>query len=128
MVGGNHDAVLNVRRLPARINADQTAMLLGFSADDLTILMRVGHLQPLGRPAPNAPKYFSSLEVLKLAEDRVWLDKGTRMLGSYWKKKRERKSGTGLASAAAGSRSIRSGFGLETPSTKSSTKPSLTEH
>ena len=37
--------------------------------DDLTV-----KLEPLGDPAPNAPKWFAALEVIGLAADRDWLN------------------------------------------------------
>jgi hypothetical protein len=80
------------KNIPARISVEKTATLLGFSADDLTILMAAGHLEPLGRPAPNAPKYFSAIEIMSLGADRAWLDKAPTTVSQYWRKKRQRKS------------------------------------
>lgn len=53
--------------------------------------MAARHLEPLGKPAPNAPKYFSAIEIMSLAADRAWLDKATRIVSQYWLKKRQRK-------------------------------------
>ena len=96
------------RNIPARINAEKTATLLGFSADDLTVLMAAGHLQPLGKPAPNAPKYFHAIEIMSLAADRAWLDKATKIISQYWLKKRQRqkddqsRASVGHSSGSAG--------------------------
>jgi hypothetical protein len=79
------------KNIPARINIEKTATLLGFSGDDLTVLMAAGHLEPLGKPAPNAPKYFHAIEIMSLAADRAWLDKATKIVSQYWLKKRQRK-------------------------------------
>ena len=43
----------------------------------------------LGRPAPNAHKYFSAVEIESLARDRDWLDKATRVLGRHVREKNQ---------------------------------------
>ena len=78
------------RNLPARLDVATTAKLLGFAELDIQILMSSGKLNPLGDPAPNAPKWFSAVAVLRLAIDEDWLHKATRDLAKYWKHKRER--------------------------------------
>jgi hypothetical protein len=81
------------RNLPARLDASATARLLGFAEHDIQVLMRVGKLVALGDPAPNAPKWFAAIEVIRLAADRDWLNKATREVAKYWRHKRERQSG-----------------------------------
>jgi hypothetical protein len=81
--------VFSMRRLPARLGAEETAALLGFQLHDLPILMRAKLLRPLGKPAPNAPKFFATVEVLKAAEDWDWLDKATKTIASCRKEYRE---------------------------------------
>jgi hypothetical protein len=61
------------RELPARLDVAQTAKLLGFAAHDIQILMGTGKLVPLGDPAPNAPKWFAAVLILRLAADEEWL-------------------------------------------------------
>ena len=80
------------RNLPARLDVAATAKLLGFAEHDIQILMAVGKLDPLGDPAPNAPKWFAAVEVIRLAADREWLSKATREVSKYWRHKRERQS------------------------------------
>jgi len=80
------------RNLPARLDVGATAKLLGFAEHDVQILMRVGKLVPLGDPAPNAPKWFAAVEVIRLAADRDWLSKATREVAKYWRHKRERQA------------------------------------
>ena len=65
-------------RLPARLTPEETALLLAFPQGHLAILTRLGLLRPLGRPPRNGHKWFSSAEILKLSQDREWLDKATR--------------------------------------------------
>lgn len=76
--------------LPARLDVTETAKLLGFAVHDMQILMAVGKLTPLGDPAPNAPKWFAAVEMIRLAADQDWLHKATKEVSKYWRHKRER--------------------------------------
>ena len=77
--------------LAARLDVVTTAKLLGFAEHDIQILMAAGKLKPLGDPAPNAPKWFAAIEVIRLAADREWLNKATREVSKHWRHKRERR-------------------------------------
>jgi hypothetical protein len=79
--------------VPARLSVAETSKLLGFSEHDIQILMAVGKLTPLGDPAPNAPKWFAAIEMVRLAADQDWLHKATREIAKYWRRKRERRRG-----------------------------------
>jgi len=92
------------RNLPARLDAAATAKLLGFSEHDVQILMASGKLEALGDPAPNAPKWFAAIEIIRLATDRDWLNKATREVSKYWRQKREKRAkshSTGLSERVA---------------------------
>jgi hypothetical protein len=78
------------RDLPARLDVVATAKLLGFAEHDIQILMATRRLKPLGDPAPNAPKWFAAVEVIRLAADCDWLHKSTKEISKYWRNKRER--------------------------------------
>lgn len=78
------------RDLPARLDVAATAKLLGFADHDIAILMSEGKLVPLGDPAPNAPKWFSAIEITTLSIDSNWLSKATKDIAKYWKRKRKR--------------------------------------
>ena len=80
------------RGLPARIDVATTAKLLGFTDSDMQILMTVGKLTPLGDPAPNAPKWFAAVEMIRLATDQEWLHKATKEVAKFWRCKRERQT------------------------------------
>src|SRR5437879_2170743 len=82
--------LLNSYRLPARLDVDQVAALLGFAQHDMQILMREKLLQPLGKSAPNAPKRFAACTIEQLRLDIEWLNRATRTVCTYWKNKRER--------------------------------------
>jgi hypothetical protein len=82
-------AVLNCRRLPARLNSAEAALLLGVQEHDIAILIAAKLIAPLGKPAQNAPKYFAATEVLARAEDRDWLSKATSALAKHWLRKNQ---------------------------------------
>lgn len=84
-------AFLNCRRLPARLNTSETALLLGFQEHDIAVLVGAGLLVPLGKPAPNAPKYFAMVQILAFAENVEWLTKATRTIGKRWREKNNRR-------------------------------------
>jgi hypothetical protein len=87
-------ALLNCRRLPGRLSTGETAVLLGFQEHDITPLIAAKLLAPLGKPAPNAPKYFATVDVLAIAQDRDWLSQATRALARHWRVKNSRKRST----------------------------------
>ena len=70
----------------------QLALSYRKGADDIQVLMSVGKLTPLGDPAPNAPKWFAAVEIIRLVADQDWLHKATKEISKYWKSKRERHS------------------------------------
>ena len=79
------------RDLPARLDVMATSKLLGFTENDILVLMAVGKLTPLGDPAPNAPKWFGAVEMIRLAADQDWLHKATKEISKYWRIKREHR-------------------------------------
>lgn len=79
------------RDLPGRLGAAQVADLLHCTTDDIAILASAGKMKALGRPKPNAVKYFSAVEVCTLIADRDWLDEMTRTIALYWRRKNENR-------------------------------------
>jgi hypothetical protein len=84
-------ALLNCRRLPARLNTSEAALLLGFQEHDIAPLVAAKLLKPLGKPMPNAPKYFAAVEVVERASDLPWLAEATKALAKHWQRKNQRK-------------------------------------
>ena len=84
-------AMWAARNLPARLDVVATVRLLGFAEHDIQTLMNVGKLTPLGDPAPNAPKWFAAVEMIKLAVDKDWLHKATKEISKHWRQKRVRR-------------------------------------
>jgi hypothetical protein len=90
-------ACLNLRRLPARLNVEETAAILGLQVHDIPVLIRAHQLKPLSKPAPNAHKYFAAGEVEELSANPAWLSKATAELASYWQNKNVQKTKPDLA-------------------------------
>ncbi len=65
--------------LPAHLNVEQTAAVLGFQPHDIPSLVSEGLLTPLGRTkkGKNTTKYFSMVEVLERRADPRWLSRAT---------------------------------------------------
>ena len=72
--------------LPARLLAAQVAKLLNCTTEDIAILVSAGKLRALGKPKPNAVKYFSSIELFTLLADREWLDDATKTIIQFWRR------------------------------------------
>jgi hypothetical protein len=83
-------ALLNCRRLPARLNTSETALLLGFQEHDIAPLVAAKLLAPLGKPAPNAPKYFAAVEIVARAANSEWLSSATKAIAKHWQRKNQR--------------------------------------
>ena len=81
------------RGLRARRLAVQVTKQLNCSTEDVAILVTAGKLRALGKPRPNAVKFFSSIELISQFADPDWLDEATRTIGLYWKRKNARRNG-----------------------------------
>jgi hypothetical protein len=78
-------ALLNLARLPGRLNAALTAGLLGFKPHDIPVLVARGFLQPLSYPNPNCEKYFARVEIEELAKDVDWLSQAGAAISQHWR-------------------------------------------
>ena len=79
--------LLMLRRLPARLTLEQAADDMGFNPGDVPILVVAKLLKPLGHPAPNGQKYFSSAELDRLRNDAEWLGRASGALIRHWRKR-----------------------------------------
>ena len=95
------------RNLPARLLAGQVAKLLNCTTDDVAILVSAGKLRALGKPRPNAVKFFSSIELITLLADRDWLDEAMKTIGQYWRRKNARRNGLTLEEQADAAGAVR---------------------
>ena len=80
--------------LPARLQAGQVAKLLNCSQEDVAILVSAGKLRALGKPKPNAVKFFNTISLIALFADPDWLDDATKTIGQYGRRKNARRNGT----------------------------------
>ena len=86
-------AILNLNRLPARLNTALTAACLGFKPHDIPVLAARGFLKPLGKPMSNSDKYYARSRILGRADDEEWLSRATAALSQHWQDKNARKTG-----------------------------------
>src|SRR5580765_6806372 len=65
---------------PACLCAEDAARFLGWPPYFLPLLVRAGHLKPLGKPAQNSRKWYATVELARLGSDPGWLDKALRIV------------------------------------------------
>lgn len=78
------EQLLNLHRLPARLHVEEAALLLGFTAHEIPILVSRGLIKPLGHPPVTGVKYFSALALEELRKDERWLAKASDCVVQYW--------------------------------------------
>ena len=82
-----HQLLRLLGQLPARLLAEQVAVVLNCQPHDVPVLVAARLLKPLGNPPPNSVKFFAAAEVVEQAKDRAWLAKVTNALNQHWQKK-----------------------------------------
>ncbi len=82
---------LNLKNPPGRLTREEAAWFLGFSPDEITILVSRGLLKPLGHPAANGQKFFLTAVLEELKRDEKWYTKATDAVMEYWRTKNSRK-------------------------------------
>ena len=70
--------LLHCRRLPARLLAEEVAVLLGFRPHDIPVLIKAGLLKPLAAGPRNCVKYFPRVVIEERCHDVGWLDKASK--------------------------------------------------
>src|SRR5690349_1773606 len=63
----------------ACVGVEEASRILGWPYYFFPILVRYGHLKPLGKPAQNSRKWFARMELERLSSDLAWLDKAVRI-------------------------------------------------
>ena len=90
--------ILKLPRLPARLTTEETAFLLRIEKQDIPWLVEAGILTPCGEPADTAQKWYSTVDVLTLADSPDRLSQMTQVISDRWAKKNaRRKKGAGPA-------------------------------
>lgn len=80
----------SIAGLPARLNVEQAAAVLGFQPHDIPILVAAGLLCPLGRRdrGKNTTKYFAWVDIDERRTDAKWLSKATDAVQARWARRR----------------------------------------
>ena len=102
----NQNETANDRCWPACIGVEDAAKLLGWPLYFFPVLVRTGHLKPLGRPAQNSRKWFATAEIDRLSRDLVWLDKAVRLVEKHVHDLNAKQRGPGLDPAPAAEESF----------------------
>lgn len=85
--------------MPGRLTAAQVASVLNFAEHDIPPLMGRGLLVPLGTPKQNCSKYFASIDIEALRNDRNWLNKATDVVYAYHAARNASQNGRRKAAA-----------------------------
>jgi hypothetical protein len=64
----------------ACVGVEEAAAMFGWPVYFLPVLVRTGHLKPLGKPAQNSRKWFAAVELERLSRDPAWLDRAIRIV------------------------------------------------
>jgi hypothetical protein len=89
-------------QLPARLTAEQTALLLNCQPHDVPVLVAARLLKPLGNPPANGVKFFATADVREHSQDRNWLVRATTAIYQHWHQKNARKKNRSLPGATNG--------------------------
>lgn len=68
---------------PACIGVEEASKILGWPVYFFPVLVRMGHLKPLGKPAQNSRKRFATAEIERLSRVLAWLDKAVRIVEKH---------------------------------------------
>lgn len=80
---------------PACLCAEDAARFLGWPPYFITLLVRAGHLKPLGKPAQNSRKWYATVELARLGSDPEWLDKAIRIVEKRVQEASKKQAGKG---------------------------------
>lgn len=77
--------ILEMKRLPSRLSKEEAAILLGFKAHEIPILVSGKLLKPLGDPSPYGAKFFCAADIAEKGSDANFLNRATKAVQKYWK-------------------------------------------
>lgn len=78
---------LSLPRLPARLDAQQAAWILGCQPEHMSLLVSRRLVKYLGNPQQSATKYFAQSEIQEIADNPKSLHQITEAIYKYWKEK-----------------------------------------
>ena len=82
-----HQFLMLLGRLPARLTAEQAAWVLNCQVHDIPALVAAKLIKPLGNPPQNGIKYFATTELLEASKDLHWLARSPPPSTSIGKRK-----------------------------------------
>lgn len=91
MYDNNPITLLNLNRLPARVDYHGAGVLLHFEVVAIKALVEMSYLKPAGNLKGSEHKYFVTKTILKLADDEKWVSDATRAVSKYWAEKNSRR-------------------------------------
>jgi len=87
-----HQFLMLLGRLPARLSSEQAAWVLNCQPHDIPALIASRLLKPLANPAHNSIKYFATADLLEQTKDRNWLVRVTAAINQHWHHKNKQKT------------------------------------
>jgi len=90
MKDDQHNFLMLLGQLPARLTAEQAAWVLNCQVHDVPALVAAKLLKPLGNPPANGIKYFATADLLEQIKDRNWLVRVSATICQHWQKKNTR--------------------------------------
>src|ERR1044071_2458696 len=97
-----HQFMMVLGQLPARLTAEQTAWVINCQPHDVPILVAARLLKPLGNPPANGIKFFGTSDVLELSQDRSWLVKVSSAIYLHWHNQNARRKDVPVTVAGNG--------------------------
>jgi hypothetical protein len=94
-------AIQNGQLWPACVGVEEAAKIFGWPLYYFPVLVRAGHLKPLGKPGQNSRKWFATVELERLSRDPAWLDKAIRLLEKHVHDMNQKQRGKALDEALA---------------------------
>ncbi len=91
MYDNNPITLLNLTRLPARVDYRGAGVLLHFEPVAIRALVELGYLKPAGNLKGSEHKYFCTKTIQNLANDEKWVNEATRAVSKYWAEKNGRR-------------------------------------
>jgi hypothetical protein len=94
MYDNNPITLLNLHRLPARVDYQGAGVLLHFEPVAIRALVELGLLKPVVNRKGSEHKYFCTKTILAFADNEKWVRDASRAVCDYWAMKNaRRKSG-----------------------------------
>jgi len=85
-----HQFLMLLGQLPARLTAEQAAWVLNCQVHDIPALVAARLLKPLGNPPENGTKFFATGVLLETSKDSHWLARMSAIIYQHWRKKNAR--------------------------------------